>query len=836
MNHILKLFLCVLFPVFAMQVCMAATDDEFPNIYDENVIDGAGNIHRKYGLTNKKGERITEPIYDKISPFAANGLALVSYNSRYGFINTKGEYFIEVGLRDARPFDQFGLAAIKIKSKWGLIDNRPNVWVMKDIFDFIDNFQPNGLAIVKYDKKFGLIDTLGNVVLPVIYDKIENFDKNGYAYVKSENKFGVVDKRGRAIIPPEHKDKKSAMAAASELKAKLAKPSEISLAEMAIQARKEDEQRNEQTRKDDTTKLRAEQVRKEEEAKLRAEQARKEEEAKQLAEQARKEEEAKQLAEQARKEEEAKLLAEQARKEKEQRQAEARKRLEETPTLKNYISAQLGEWNDYLAAQNLNLPSDEEIRNLIEEEVGKWQVKGEFEPTARWKERVNETTRTAKINAMADSILSANSTLVETARADYKKKYEELADKYCAQIADQFASQNLVIKPYDADNETFLISTDDFGDFLLPVPLDEAPGFKQEWDKWKSAAIASFVPNGEDVALKSVSIGKYKYDSDMNATYAQVDVDYNFRPVDVAQLNRRLDSGKDMAMSPNTNTNAAPVKGFQTEKIKISAGNTPDTDMNIPEGKSPEIPTFAVVIANGDYSHASKVSHAENDGRVMAQYLTKTLGIPERNVATFINATYGQMASAISMLQDIGDAYQGSDFNIMFYYVGHGLPDDDGKKSYILPVDIDPRQVSICMPLEKIYADLGNLGAKNVTVMVDACFSGTNHGDGMLVPQSMGVAMRPKAASPVGNMVVLTAAEGNETAFPYEEKSHGLFTYWLLKKLQETSGKVTFGELSDYIIDNVKKTSVTVNRKPQTPTVATSPQLSGIWRNLQFGN
>ncbi|MDE7418702.1 MAG: caspase family protein, partial [Muribaculaceae bacterium] len=548
------------------------------------------------------------------------------------------------------------------------------------------------------------------------------------------------------------------------------------------------------------------------------------------------EEEERLQAEKARQEEEQRLLAEKARQKEEQRYAEARKRLQETPTLNNYIAANLGDWNDYLASKNINIPSDDEIQNFIEEEVSKWQIKGEFEPTAKWKERVNETTRTAKINAIADSIFSANSKNLEAVRAEYRKKYEELVDKYCAGIAEQFASQNLEIRPYDADNETFLISTTDFGDFLLPVPLEEAPGFKSEWDTWKSAAIATFMPNGEDVVLKSVKIGKYSYDSDMDATYAQVDVDYNFKPVDVTQLNHRLEAGDNLAMNSGNSTAATHNKGFQTTKVKISAGTTPDTDINIPIGKPSETPTFAVVIANGQYAHASEVSHAENDGRIMTQYLTRTLGIPENNVATFINATYGQMASAISMLQDVGDAYQGSDFNIIFYYVGHGLPDDEGKKSYILPVDIDPRQVSICMPLEKIYADLGNMGAKNVTVMVDACFSGTNHGDGMLIPQSMGVALRPKAAAPVGNMVVLAAAEGNETAFPYEEKSHGLFTYWLLKKLQETSGNVTFGELSDYVIDNVKKTSVTVNKKPQTPNVATTPQLTSSWRNLKFGN
>ncbi|MDE5794491.1 MAG: WG repeat-containing protein [Muribaculaceae bacterium] len=819
MNHtIIRIFWLAFLFLATAQSSLAIEKKDFPTIYEKRITDETGNTKTKYGYTTEN-DLLTDAIFDKAYPFSPNGLALVSYNNHYGFINTKGKYYIEVGLKGAHPFGQFRVTAIKIKTKWGLINDKDNVWVLKDIFDEIDNFQPNGLAIVKYEKKYGLVDTLGNVVLPVIYDKIEKFDKSGYAYIKSGNKFGVVDKRGRAIVQPDYKDKKSALAAISD-RPKFGSLKETLLADNSTQNNKKEEEEKKQ-------KLLAEQKQKEEEAKILAAQKRLEEENKRLAEQKQKEAE-----------EQERLLAEQNLRQEEEirRQAEARKRLDETPTLNNYIAANLGSWNDYLAAQNINIPSDEEIRSFIEEEVSKWQIKGEFEPTAKWKERVNETTRTAKINAMADSIFSVNSKNVEAVRAEYRKKYEELVDKYCAGIAEQFASQNLEIKPYDADNETFLISTTDFGDFLLPVPLDEAPGFKQEWDNWKSAAIASFMPNGDDVVLKSVSIGKYKYDSDMDATYAQVDVDYNFKPVDVAQLSSRLDEGDNLAMNSANSGSANQNKGFQTTKVKISAGSTPDTDLNIPVGKPSDIPTFAVVIANGNYDHASKVDHAENDGRIMAQYLTRTLGIPESNVATFINATYGQMASAISMLQDVGDAYNGSDFNIIFYYVGHGLPDDEGKKSYILPVDIDPRQVSICMPLEKIYADLGNMGAKNVTVMVDACFSGTNHGEGMLIPQSMGVALKPKKADPVGNMIVLAATEGNETAFPYEEKGHGLFTYWILKKLQETSGQVTFGELSDYVIDNVKKTSVTVNKKPQTPTVATTPQLTNSWRNLKFGN
>ena len=44
-------------------------------------------------------------------------------------------------------------------------------------------------------------------------------------------------------------------------------------------------------------------------------------------------------------------------------------------------------------------------------------------------------------------------------------------------------------------------------------------------------------------------------------------------------------------------------------------------------------------------------------------------------------------------------------------------------------------------------------------------------------------------------------------------------TYFLLKKLQETKGKVSLGELSDYVIKNVKRISLVEQGKSQIPTV-----------------
>jgi len=116
-------------------------------------------------------------------------------------------------------------------------------------------------------------------------------------------------------------------------------------------------------------------------------------------------------------------------------------------------------------------------------------------------------------------------------------------------------------------------------------------------------------------------------------------------------------------------------------------------------------------------------------------------------------------------------------------------------------------------------------------VFMDACFSGAQRGEGMLA-SARGVVLKPKFDAPQGNMVVFSAAQGDETAYPYKEKGHGLFTYFLIKKLQETKGAVTLGELSNYVTTNVSQQSIVVNRKSQTPTVVPSANMGDGWKNV----
>ena len=135
--------------------------------------------------------------------------------------------------------------------------------------------------------------------------------------------------------------------------------------------------------------------------------------------------------------------------------------------------------------------------------------------------------------------------------------------------------------------------------------------------------------------------------------------------------------------------------------------------------------------------------------------------------------------------------------------------------------------------LEDLYNRLNTSPVQSVTIFLDACFSGSVCNDCILA-KARGVKIQPKPDVMKGNLIVFSAATGDETAFPYEDKQHGLCTYFLLKKLQDTEGNANYQTLSDYFIENVKKQSVLVNNKTQIPQVNTSPAVNDTWQMMKL--
>jgi hypothetical protein len=99
------------------------------------------NENGKYGVADTTGNIIIKPVYENLSSFSDNGLALAKKNSKYGFIDITGKTVIEFKFDDADNF-KYGMARAKLNGKWGFINVKGN-FVIQPVFERINHqFRP----------------------------------------------------------------------------------------------------------------------------------------------------------------------------------------------------------------------------------------------------------------------------------------------------------------------------------------------------------------------------------------------------------------------------------------------------------------------------------------------------------------------------------------------------------------------------------------------------------------------------------------------------------------------------------------------------------------------
>ena len=295
------------------------------------------------------------------------------------------------------------------------------------------------------------------------------------------------------------------------------------------------------------------------------------------------------------------------------------------------------------------------------------------------------------------------------------------------------------------------------------------------------------------------------------------------------QQKTHLKSQPDVQPIPQKKLTPQPIATPQVAQPKTVVTNV---DLNIFVSNKVDRNTFAVIIGNEKYDDEADVPFAENDAKIFGEYCQKTLGISEKHIRLITNAGFNDIRKAVSWLKQGMEAY-GGEGRVIFYYAGHGIPDEKTQNAYLLPSDGIGNDIESAYSLNKLYQALSELPAQSVTVFLDACFSGAKREGGMLA-SARGVAIKAKPAEAKGKMVIFTAAQGDETAYPFKSQRHGMFTYYLLKKLQETKGLVTLGELGDYLKREVKRESFDENNKMQTPSVTASPALQASWRSMKL--
>lgn len=286
-------------------------------------------------------------------------------------------------------------------------------------------------------------------------------------------------------------------------------------------------------------------------------------------------------------------------------------------------------------------------------------------------------------------------------------------------------------------------------------------------------------------------------------------------------------------------TQTISIEALQEKEVTIdNISLTSEVDKNIPINPNQNINKIALIIGNEDYSSRQSgmgseinVAFAANDARVMKEYFIKTFGIAENNVYYITNATAGEMKKKINLVTELIKKMEGvADF--YFYYAGHGFPDEVTKTPYLIPVDVTASNLTDGINLYDMYRRFSDANPKRATIFLDACFSGGGRDAGLLAARA--VKIKPKQESITGNLIVLSATSEEQSALPFKEKQHGMFTYQLLKKIQETNGNVDYKTLFNSVAKNVSIESLKVNEKSQDPQILYGIGIANYWENWKI--
>ena len=294
----------------------------------------------------------------------------------------------------------------------------------------------------------------------------------------------------------------------------------------------------------------------------------------------------------------------------------------------------------------------------------------------------------------------------------------------------------------------------------------------------------------------------------------------------------------------NDGTFVSKVKlGYGTNKIKIQAedvnGNISEkiitvirqeyiseqtlADIDIPPKTKMRNPdALAVVIGVENYQYVPDATYAYNDAEVFREYLSETLGFKKQRIkiATNSKATQAELNKLLGSNGWLSRNIVKGKSDLVVYFSGHGISNQTDQSTGILPFDVDPNY-AIGLPLSKLYENLSKMGAKSVTVYLDACFTGQTRDSKMLIADARPIIITPKKGNFPSNINVFSASSGSQISGALKEKEHGLFTYYLLKGMSGDADinkdkSIQLNELSKYVSKNVKDQAA-INGREQTP-------------------
>jgi len=232
---------------------------------------------------------------------------------------------------------------------------------------------------------------------------------------------------------------------------------------------------------------------------------------------------------------------------------------------------------------------------------------------------------------------------------------------------------------------------------------------------------------------------------------------------------------------------------------------------------------YALVVGISKYKlrGIKPVQYAKNDAQAMRDYLENVGGIPRNNIRCLTD----EQADLSGIRKELGWIRRnaGENSQVVIYYSGHGVP-DSRQQPYLLPWGGEPQAIEDTgISLADLKKSVNEFKTKRVLIALDACYTGDNRSE-VAEGQRAGVAWADDDTTPT-EAVLINSSGVKEASWDYDEKQHGLFTYYLLKGMRGAApdkngdGMVCADELYAYLKREIPPVARQLRNAPQNPVI-----------------
>ena len=241
--------------------------------------------------------------------------------------------------------------------------------------------------------------------------------------------------------------------------------------------------------------------------------------------------------------------------------------------------------------------------------------------------------------------------------------------------------------------------------------------------------------------------------------------------------------------------------------------------------KQPERDAVAVIIGISKYESLPIAEFANDDARAFYDYAIRGLGVKPENIKLLVDDG-AREAEILKTFRTWLPSRVKSSTEVFVFYSGHGLPTPDGSGLYLLPLHADREVIDdTAIPFAKINDAISMAKPKSVTVILDACYSGQTKAGQTLVASARPLTLKAQNSFFPQNFTVISASQSDQISSSSPDLQHGIFSYYLMKGMEgdadmNKDGKITLGEMRDYLVEQVGRQAAMMSRKQE-------PQLIG---------